>query len=131
MGQADWKTTTPKAAAAPLSCPDPETNEKAEFGTLKHKVFASWRSTTPGGRHPGEAEVARVIDFANEIQGAISGCSYELTLKTEKIFGTLDWLGMNQERTHGIIIDAKFGAWTVTTARKNLQGWAYVSVSFQ
>ena len=37
---------------------------------------------------------------------------------------------MDAKGKNGLIVDAKFGAWSVTKASKNLQGWAYVLLAF-
>ena len=70
------------------------------------------------------------MDFINSTKAEYPVVHSELTLKTEKIFGTLDYLGLDETGKKGIIVDAKFGAWSVTTAQKNLQGWAYCLLAF-
>lgn len=110
--------------------PNPEESEKAAFGTLKHEALATRNLELLGGDTAAENEVARVLEFMNETRGEFPLVYNELTLKTEKIFGTLDHLGLNEKQTKAIIVDAKFGAWTVTTARRNLQGIAYVIIAF-
>ena len=109
---------------------DPSTSEKAESGTLKHMATSSRDLSILGGDAEAEKEVQLVIDFMEGFREAFPVVYSELTLKTEKIFGTLDHLGLNEKRTQGIIIDAKFGAWSVTPAKRNLQGWAYVLLAF-
>ena len=129
-GPSQLENYDPKSDGCAAFMPDKGSNEKAEFGTLKHVATSTRDLSILGGDSQAEAEVKRVIDFMDSTQGEFPVVQRELTLKTEKIFGTLDHLGMNEERTQGIIIDAKFGAWSVTPAKRNLQGWAYVLLAF-
>ena len=117
----------PKSGGCSAFLPNPETNEKAEFGTLKHTALSTRDLSVLGGDTDAETEVSRVAEFIESTRGEYPVVHSELTLKTEKIFGTLDHLGLSETGKKGIIVDAKFGAWNVTTARRNLQGWAYVS----
>ena len=129
-GPSKLENFDPKSGGCAAFMPDKETNEKAEFGTLKHTATSTRDLSILGGDANAEAEVTRVIDFIEGFKEAYPDVHSELTLKTEKIFGTLDHLGLNAKQTQGVIIDAKFGAWSVTTARNNLQGWAYVLLAF-
>ena len=70
-----------------------ESNEKAEFGTLKHTALSTHDLSILGGDVKAEAEVARVAEFIKSHEWEYPVVYSELTLKTEKIFGTLDHLG--------------------------------------
>ena len=111
--------------------PDPQGSEKALAGNLKHEVFSTGNYELLSGDTRAAEEVARLIEFADRTREEFPSVHNELTLSTENIFGTIDWLGLNEKQTKGIIIDAKFGAWSVTPARSNLQGWAYSILAFR
>ena len=130
-GPSKLENYDPRSGGCLLFLPSGQGNEKAEFGTVKHTVFATGNYDLLGGDAKAAAEVTRVIEFAESTRGEFPVVYKETTLSTEKIFGTLDWLGMNEKQTRGLIIDAKFGAWSVTEARKNLQGWAYLILAFR
>jgi Protein of unknown function (DUF2800) len=121
----------PRSGGCAVFLPNPESNEKAESGTLKHVVFSSGEYELLGGDTWATGEVAGAIEFVNKTKQEFPLVYQELTLKTEKIFGTLDYLGMNEEQTRGCLVDLKFGAWSVTPARNNLQGWAYLILAFR
>ena len=129
-GPSKLENYDPRSGGCAAFIPNPESNEKAEFGTLKHKALAEQDLRFLEGDSKAENEVVRVLDFINSTKAEYPVVHSELTLKTEKIFGTLDHLGMDSSQKKGIIVDAKFGAWSVTTAQKNLQGWAYVLLAF-
>jgi hypothetical protein len=130
-GPSKLENYDPRSGGCYAFLPNPESNEKAEFGTLKHTVFSSGEYELLGGDTKAAGEVARVVQVGNETRAEYPCVYNELTRKTEKIFGTIDWLGMDEQQRKGVIIDAKFGAWSVTEARKNLQGWAYLILAFQ
>lgn len=130
-GPSKLENYDPRSGGCLVFLPNPEGNEKADWGTLKHVVFSTHNYELLGGDTQAAGEVARVIEFVNETRGEYPCVYNELTLKTEKIFGTLDHLGMDEGQKKGIIVDAKFGAWSVTEARKNLQGWAYLILAFR
>lgn len=129
-GPSKLENYDPRSGGCVAFISNPESNEKAEFGTLKHTALSTRDLEILGGDTRAEAEVARVVEFIDSFKEEYPNIHSELTLKTGKIFGTLDHLGFAQDQTKAIIIDAKFGAWSVTTARKNLQGWAYVLLAF-
>ena len=129
-GPSKLENYDPRSGGCAAFIPNPESNEKAEFGTLKHQALATSNIDLLGGDARAEAEVARVAEYIDQEAKNYHFTYRELTLKTEKIFGTLDFLGIDAFQKKGLIIDAKFGAWSVTTAQKNLQGWAYVLLAF-
>lgn len=129
-GPSKLENYDPRSGGCYAFLPNPEESEKAAYGTLKHLVTYTRDFAPLGGDTQAEAEVTRVIEFIDLFQTEYPVIQSELTLKTEKIFGTLDHLGMDEKRKKGVIVDAKFGAWSVTTARRNLQGWAYVILAF-
>ena len=129
-GPSKLENYDPRSGGCAAFIPNPESNEKAEFGTLKHTATSTRDLSILGGDTRAEADVARVVEYIESTKKEYPIHYSEITLKTEKIFGTLDHLGLDAERKKGIIIDAKFGVWTVTTAQKNLQGWAYVLLAF-
>ena len=129
-GPSKLENYDPRSGGCAAFIPNPESNEKAEFGTLKHTATSTGDLSVLGGDPRAEAEVARVVEFIDSTKKEYPVHYSELTLKTEKIFGTLDHLGMDADQKKGIIVDAKFGAWSVTTAQKNLQGWAYCLLAF-
>ena len=110
--------------------PDSGTNEKAEFGSLKHHAVSTRELEVLGGDANAETEVTRAIEFIDSFRQEYSVVHSELTLKTPQIFGTLDHLGLDPKQKKGVIVDCKFGAWSVTPASRNLQGWAYVVLAF-
>jgi hypothetical protein len=129
-GPSKLENYDPRSGGCAAFIPNPESNEKAEFGTLKHKALAEQDLRFLEGDSKAENEVVRVLDFINSTKAEYPVVYSELTLKTKEIFGTLDHLGMDSSQKKGIIVDAKFGAWSVTTAQKNLQGWAYCLLAF-
>ena len=129
-GPSKLENYDPRSGGCYAFVPDPETNEKAEFGTLKHTATSTRDLSVLGGDTKAEAEVARVVEFIESTREEYPQVHSELMLKTEKIFGTLDHLGLDESGKKGVIVDAKFGAWSVTSAKKNLQGWAYVLLAF-
>ena len=129
-GPSKLENYDPRSGGCAAFIPNSESNEKAEFGSLKHKALAEQDLRFLEGDSKAENEVVRVLDFINSTKAEYPIHYSELTLKTERIFGTLDHLGMDADQKKGIIIDAKFGAWSVTTAQKNLQGWAYCLLAF-
>ena len=129
-GPSKLENYDPRSGGCAAFIPNPESNEKAEFGTLKHTATSTRDLSVLGGDSRAEADVARVVEYIESTKKEYPITYSEITLKTEKIFGTLDHLGLDADQKKGIIIDAKFGVWTVTTAQKNLQGWAYVLLAF-
>ena len=129
-GPSKLENYDPRSGGCYAFLPNLGTNEKAEFGTLKHSALSTGDLSVLGGDIRAEAEVARVAEFIKSVEWEYPVVYSELTLKTDRIFGTLDHLGMNAKGKNGIIIDAKFGAWSVTKASRNLQGWAYVLLAF-
>ena len=129
-GPSKLENYDPRSGGCAAFIPNSESNEKAEFGTLKHQALATSNIDLLGGDTHAEVDVARVVEFIESTKKEYPISYSEITLKTEKIFGTLDHLGLDASGKKGIIIDAKFGAWSVTTAQKNLQGWAYVLLAF-
>lgn len=129
-GPSKLENYDPRSKGCAAFLPGEGTNEKAEFGTLKHVALSTRDLSVLGGDSRAEAEVSKVVEFIDSFQKEYPIVHSELTLKTEKIFGTLDHLGLDETGRKGLIIDAKFGAWGVTNARKNLQGWAYCLLAF-
>ena len=129
-GPSKLENYDPRSGGCAAFIPNPESTEKAEYGSLKHKALAEQDLRFLEGDSKAENEVVRVLDFINSTKKEYPVVYSEMTLKTEKIFGTLDHLGLDETGKKGIIIDAKFGAWSVTTAQKNLQGWAYCLLAF-
>ena len=129
-GPSKLENYDPRSGGCAAFIPNPESNEKAEFGTLKHTATSTRDLSFLGGDSRAEADVARVVEFIESTKKDYPITYSEITLKTEKIFGTLDHLGLDAKRKKGIIVDAKFGAWSVTPAQKNLQGWSYVLLAF-
>lgn len=105
-------------------------SEKATYGSLKHAATATRDLSLLGGDANAEAEVSRMIEFIEFTREEYPVVFSEVTLSAEKIFGTLDHLGLDESGREAIIIDAKFGAWSVTPAKDNLQGWAYCLLTF-
>jgi len=129
-GPSKLENYDPRSRGCYAFIPDPQSNEKAEFGTLKHTALSTRDLSVLGGDTKAEEEVSRLVEFIDSFRDAYPTIHSELLLKSDKIFGTLDHLGLDQTGRRGIIIDAKFGAWNVTPARNNLQGWAYVLLAF-
>lgn len=129
-GPSKLENYDPRSKGCAAFIPNPESNQKAEFGTLKHLATSTRDLSVLGGDTQAEAEVARVVEFIDSFKKEYPVIHSELTLKTEKIFGTLDHLGLDPDAKKAVIIDAKFGAWGVTVSQKNLQGWAYVLLAF-
>jgi hypothetical protein len=129
-GPSKLENYDPRSGGCEMFEPNPESGEKAEFGSLKHTAVSIRDLSVLGGDTYAENEVSRVVEFMESTRAEYPIVHSELMLKTEKIFGTLDHLGLSEDQAKGIIIDAKFGAWSVTPARSNLQGWAYVILAF-
>jgi hypothetical protein len=129
-GPSKLENYDPRSKGCAAFIPNPESNEKAEFGTLKHTALSTRDLSVLGGDTRAEGEVSRVMEFIDSFRNEYPVVHSELLLKSEKIFGTLDHLGIDPAGKKGVIIDAKFGAWKVTPARGNLQGWAYVLLAF-
>ena len=98
MGQVNWKITTPKATGAPLSCLIRRPTRKRSSGLSNTLPLSTRDLSILGGDTLAEAEVQRVIDFIEGFKEAYPEVYSELTLKTEKIFGTLDHLGLNRQQ---------------------------------
>src|SRR5215471_16903650 len=102
--------------------------EAAEVGSTKHLALLPGNEEVLEGDSVALEQVDRVKEFI-EAQKLPGSTEYrELTLKDDLFFGTLDYLGI--VGTRGLIVDAKFGAWSVTPAKRNLQGIGYVVLAF-
>ena len=104
--------------------------QDAEAGSLKHQAAAARDLSLLEGDLAAIEEVKGALEFidAHVYQGPYAYQAHELTLKDDLFFGTLDVLSRFWKRA--VVIDLKFGAWPVTNAKYNLQGWGYVALVF-
>jgi hypothetical protein len=110
-----------------------ETHELAEIGSLQHRASASGDLSLLGGDETLIREVMETAEyFGSERFRHFDGEEFrELRVELPGInFGTVDLLRFNQKGSWALIGDAKFGAWSVTPALKNLQGMNYAAAVF-
>ena len=129
-GPSKLENYDPRSGGCAAFVNNPVGNEKALSGTLKHLAVSTGDLSVLEGDTFAEEEVSRVTEFMDSTRKEYPEVFREITLKTEKIFGTLDHIGLDPKQTKAVIIDSKFGAWGVTPARCNLQGWAYCVLAF-
>jgi len=127
FGPSKLENYDPRRGGCASFIPLESTSEAAFEGKLKHAALAGDDSVLEGDE-AALAQVQKVRDFLGCRQLPGTEQYRELTLSDDLFFGTLDFLSIH--KTQGLIIDAKFGNWSVTPARTNLQGWGYASLVF-
>jgi hypothetical protein len=132
QGPSNLEHLDPKSGGCYAFVRDPTSSEGAELGTLEHESWARKDLSLLGGDTELEAEVLEVGDYVRQAALAFDGEEFhEVTLEIPGLnFGTIDFFKVNRTETQGLIVDAKFGAWSVTDARHNLQGLNYAAFLF-
>jgi hypothetical protein len=109
-------------------------NEKAEAGSLRHEATQTGDLSILEGELGALEVVKRARDFIAS-QTALhhfNGLTlYEVHLELPQVnFGTADYLRFNLDQTEALLVDLKFGAWSVAKAKTNLQLLNYAAAAF-
>jgi hypothetical protein len=104
----------------------------AAVGSLQHVAWATNDLSLLGGDEKLIAEVVATARYFEDFPILFDGEELrEVRLEIPHVnFGTLDLLRFNAKRNRALVGDAKFGAWSVTPARRNLQGINYAAAVF-
>jgi Protein of unknown function (DUF2800) len=125
----------PKSGGCYALIPRDSFHEKAQEGTNQHSALYSGDFSILEGNPELEKEVRETEAYFLSliVAGNYSGETLrEITLELPGVnFGTFDLLQFNQAKTRAFIGDAKFGAWSVTPATRNLQLKNYVAYVFE
>lgn len=131
QGPSQLENLDPESDGCYALIPNPGSGEQAEEGTRQHLAWATGDLSPLEGDLELEREVLETAEFFKRASADLDGEElHELTLPGPDNFGTLDFLKFNQKRNKAFYGDGKFGRWSVTLARKNLQIWNYVALIF-
>jgi len=105
----------------------------AEAGSRGHEAALKGDLSVLEGDGEMEALVLETREFIAQERRRLDGEEfYELRLELGGVnFGTCDYLRFNERKTNALLIDLKFGYWTVSPAYKNLQILNYVTAAFE
>ena len=117
------------AARIPAEGPD---RSHAESGTLDHLAVSSGDLAILEGDIEAIKRVEKAREFIRRIAARVDGEEFhEILLTLGQInFGTCDYLKFSKDGTRAVLIDLKFGYWTVASARTNLQLLNYAAAAF-
>jgi hypothetical protein len=110
-------------------------SQMAEAGSLRHEVFGSGDFLALGGDEQAVQTVKMARAYVDELcarYGFNGKVFHEVTLELPGVnFGTCDYLKFNSDGTEALLLDLKFGAWSVKAARSNLQLLNYAAAAFE
>jgi len=134
QGPSQLENLDPKSGGCRAFKPlDRPVSELAEKGSRQHLAIACDDLSILEGDREAETEVIMARDFIIAITELVKGTKI---LREERLeiphlnFGTADYVVFSPSETVAYLVDIKFGAWSVTSAKKNLQILNYAAAIF-